>query len=196
MATSSQCEIRGLSEIFFDSIIETDDKRLNISLEQTNQETKKGRGMYVSIIRRDNLCTFTRILSGWNKIGGRGSIFLLVFIDLHFKTKTGILIEVFNARSFKWWAFDKDSPEGRKIESLTSTAGYSQLIDQQKHITNTSSSCIDLVSTTNSSFLKDSGIELSLFDICHHNIIFGKARPKISLLSPYTWKCGTMEKQM
>lgn len=54
MATSSQCEIRGLSEIFFDSIIETDDKRLNISLEQTNQETKKRRGMYVSIIRRDN----------------------------------------------------------------------------------------------------------------------------------------------
>lgn len=54
MATSSQYKIRGLSEIFFDSIIETDDKRLNISLEQTNQETKKGRGMYVSIIRRDN----------------------------------------------------------------------------------------------------------------------------------------------
>lgn len=64
MATSSQYKIRGLSEIFFDSIIETDDKRLNISLEQTNQETKKGRGIYVSIIRRDNLCTFTRILSG------------------------------------------------------------------------------------------------------------------------------------
>lgn len=64
MATSSQYKIRGLSEIFFDSIIETDDKRLNISLEQTNQETKKRRGMYVSIIRRDNLCTFTRILSG------------------------------------------------------------------------------------------------------------------------------------
>lgn len=64
MATSSQYKIRGLSEIFFDSIIKTDDKRLNISLEQTNQETKMGRGMYVSIIRRDNLCTFTRILSG------------------------------------------------------------------------------------------------------------------------------------
>ena len=48
----------------------------------------------------------------------------------------------------KWSAFHKDSPEGHEIESRA----------------NTSSSCIDLVFTTNSCFVKNSGVELSLFD--------------------------------
>ena len=36
----------------------------------------------------------------------------------------------FNVRSSKWFALDKDSPEGHENKSLTSTPTYSQLIDQ------------------------------------------------------------------
>ena len=142
--------------------------------------------------------------------------FLLVFLYLQFKTNTSlnsfvvtltyvfsnindlspdgsILINNFNARSSKWWPLDKDFPEGHEIESLTSTAGYSQLIDQPEQITNTSSSCIDLIFTTNSCFVKDSGVELSLFDKCHHNIIFGKVNLKIPLPA-YTREVWSYEK--
>ena len=55
------------------------------------------------------------------------------------------------------WAFDKNSPEGHEIKS---TAKYSQLINQPTHIANTSSFCMNLIFTMNSSFVKDSDVEL------------------------------------
>ena len=69
----------------------------------------------------------------------------------------------FNARSPQWWVVDKENNEGLKISFLTSSAGYSQLIDQPIHITKESSSCIDLIFTSNPSFISTSGVELSLY---------------------------------
>ena len=72
-----------------------------------------------------------------------------------------------------------------EIESLTFTTGYSQLINQPTHITNIS---------TYSSFAKDSGVELPLFNKRHHNIIFGKLSLKFPSFSLH--KCGIKKKQM
>ena len=47
----------------------------------------------------------------------------------------------------------KESNEGRGISFLTSSAGYSQLIDKLTHITLETSSCIDLIFTNNPSNL-------------------------------------------
>ena len=69
----------------------------------------------------------------------------------------------FNARSPEWWALDKENNEGREISFLTSSGGYSQLIDQPTHITKEASSCIDLICTSNPSFISASGGELSLY---------------------------------
>ena len=69
----------------------------------------------------------------------------------------------FNARSPQWWVVDKENNEGLKISFLTSSGGYSQLIDQPIHITKESSSCIDLIFTSNPSFISTSGVELSLY---------------------------------
>ena len=80
----------------------------------------------------------------------------------------------FNARLPQWWALDKEYNEDHEISFLTSSAGYSQLIDQPTHITKESSSCIDLIFTSNPSFISASGVELSLYEKCHHNLIFGK----------------------
>ena len=68
----------------------------------------------------------------------------------------------FNTRSPQWWALDKENKEGREISLLTSSAGYSQLINQPTHITKEYSSCIDLIFTSNPSFISASGVELSL----------------------------------
>ena len=48
--------------------------------------------------------------------------------------------------------------------------GYSQIIDKPTHFTNNSSSCIDLIFTSNPSIVVDSGIEKSLYISCHHDM--------------------------
>ena len=70
----------------------------------------------------------------------------------------------FNARTSKWWSSDKETFEGRAIHSLTTSAGYTQLIDQPIHVINNSSSCINLVFATNPDIICSSGAKLSLFD--------------------------------
>ena len=92
----------------------------------------------------------------------------------------------FNARSSQWRSLDKENNEGREISSLTS-AGYSQLIDQPTHITKEPSSCIGLIFTSNPSFISASGVELSLYEKCHHNLIYGKINFNVPLLPPYVW---------
>ena len=62
---------------------------------------------------------------------------------------------------------------------------YSQLIDQTTHITKESSSCIDLIFTSNPSFISASGVELSLYEKCHHNLIYGKINFNVPLPPPY-----------
>ena len=39
---------------------------------------------------------------------------------------------------------------------------------------NTSMSCIDLIFCTNQSVISNHGVDVSIFDKCHHNIIYGK----------------------
>ena len=101
-------------------------------------------------------------------------------------TACSVVTGDFNARSSQWSSLDKENNEGREISSLTS-AGYSQLIDQPTHITKESSSCIDLIFTSNPSFISASGVELSLYEKCHHNLIYGKIDFNVPLFPPYVW---------
>ena len=80
---------------------------------------------------------------------------------------------------------DRENSEGREIHSLKSTAGRSQLIDQPTHTTKDSSSCIDLIFTSNHSFISSSGVEVSLFEKCHHHLIYGKINFNVPLPPPY-----------
>ena len=91
----------------------------------------------------------------------------------------------FNARSTKWWKLDKENLEGREINIITRAAVYSQLINQSKHLTKYFLSCIDLIFTSNPNLINSSGVEMSLFEKCHHNIVYGKIDFKIPILTPY-----------
>ena len=51
----------------------------------------------------------------------------------------------FKARSSSWWSEDINTSEGTKLYSLTSSNGFSQLINETTHIQTNSSFCIDLV---------------------------------------------------
>ena len=78
------------------------------------------------------------------------------------------VIDNFNAGTSKRWSSDKETFSGRAIQALMTSSGYTQLIDQSAHV------------------ICNSGIELSLFDKCHHNLIFGELKFMIRL--PPTYK--------
>ena len=57
------------------------------------------------------------------------------------------------------------------------------MINKPRHFINESSSCIDLIFSSNTSFLKICESELSIYEKCHHNIIYGTLNFDIPLPS-------------
>ena len=107
--------------------------------------------------------------------------------SLHFKlTNTdhtspfsSVLIGDFNARCTNWWAAEIDSKAGKELDTLTSTARYTQLIDKPTHFFRYGCSCIDLIFCNKPELISEYGTDYSLFQTCHHNLIFGKINAKI-----------------
>ena len=68
-----------------------------------------------------------------------------------------------------------------RLNSLTSSAGYKQLINNPTHIINNSFSCIDWLVCKNQNLISNYAVDLSVFEKCHPNTIFGKINIYISL---------------
>ena len=68
---------------------------------------------------------------------------------------------------------------------IATTAGYSQLINKPTHFINGTSSCIDLIFSSNVSFIRNYGIEQSIYEKCHHNITYGTLDFNVPLPPPY-----------
>ena len=84
------------------------------------------------------------------------------------------LIRDLNAKSKNWYSHDKTSHEGNEIENVTAQFGLQQIIKEPTHISNTSSSCIDLILTSQPNLITDSGVDSSLHSNCHHQIVLAK----------------------
>ena len=95
------------------------------------------------------------------------------------------IIGDFNAKSFNWYSHDKTNFEGSNIESTTSQSGLHQLINEPTHLLQNSSSCIDLIFTSQPNIVVESGVHPSLHPNCHHQIIFAKFNLKIYYPPPY-----------
>ena len=76
----------------------------------------------------------------------------------------------FSAESNSWYRNDSTVTEGSKIDILTSTFGFHQIINEATHVLNNSSSCIDLTFTSQPNLVKESGVHSSLHANCHHQI--------------------------
>ena len=101
------------------------------------------------------------------------------------KPYLSIITGDFNARSSNWWSKDIDTPEGLKLFSLTSSNGFSQLINEPTHIQGNSSSCIDLIFTNQENLSVNSGVHTSLHPNCHHQITHSSFNLNIYYLPPY-----------
>ena len=91
----------------------------------------------------------------------------------------------FNAKSSNWWQSDSNTHEGLQIDSLTSYYGFHQLISEPTHVLANSSSCIDLIFTSQPNLVAESGVLSSLHNNCHHNIVFVKFNLDIEYPQPY-----------
>ena len=69
---------------------------------------------------------------------------------------------------------DSTNFEGITIENVTSQFGLSQIIKEATHLLESSSSCIDLIFTTQPNLVVESGVHSSLYPNCHHQIVFAK----------------------
>ena len=81
------------------------------------------------------------------------------------------IISDFNAKSCNWYSHDKTNFEGSTIESITSQFELHQLINEPTHLLQNSSSCIDLIFTSQLNIVVESGVHPSLHPNCHHQII-------------------------
>ena len=95
-----------------------------------------------------------------------------------------IILGDFSARSKCWWSLDKQSKEVGSLFLISSTSGYTQLINSTTHIIGNSSSCIGFILTQQPNQVTSSGVHASLHN-CHHQITFAH----ISLLIGVNWSC-------
>ena len=95
-----------------------------------------------------------------------------------------VLIGDLNAKSKNWYSHDKISHKGNEIENVTAQFGLQQLVKEPTHISNNSSSCMDLIFTSQPNLITDSGVHSSLHPNCHHQIVFAKLNLYIAYLPP------------
>ena len=96
-----------------------------------------------------------------------------------------IVMGDFIACCSRWWQKDITNSAGQEINSLTLSAGYKQTIDKPTHIVNNPMSCIDLLFCANQNAISNYGVDVSIFDKCHHSIIFGKVNVCVPLPPVY-----------
>ena len=91
----------------------------------------------------------------------------------------------FNARSVSWWSNDINTTEGLKLSSMSSSVGFTQLINEPTHIQSSSSSCIDLFFTDQPNLSVNCGVHASLHPNCHHQIVYSRFNLDIYYPPPY-----------
>ena len=72
-----------------------------------------------------------------------------------------------------------------KVLKLTSQFGLQQLSKEPSHILTDSSSCIDLLFTSQPNLVMESGVHSSLDQNCHHQIIYAETNFKVFHPPPY-----------
>ena len=87
------------------------------------------------------------------------------------KPSLSVVTGDFNARSSYCWSNDINSTEGTNLFSLTSSSGFSQLINEPTHFQNNSSSCIELILTDQPNLSVNTGVHSSSHPNCHHQIV-------------------------
>ena len=75
--------------------------------------------------------------------------------------------------SHNWWSEDLGDHCGFELDSLSSISGFTQLIKDPINLEpNKQATCIDLIFTSQPNLVSYNGVHLSLYETCHHQLIF------------------------
>ena len=142
---------------------------------------------HIPLIKRDDLCTLDNCLVTEIRSQNEKCFFSCIYRSPsqnrdeseNFSLKFDLLLNKindefplcsvitgdFNARRSRWWKNDITNLTGEEIDTLTSSAGYAQIIDKSTHILYNSMSCIDLIFCTNKSIISNHGVDFQFFDV-------------------------------
>ena len=81
-----------------------------------------------------------------------------------------VVLGDFNERMQGWYQNDITTFEGCKVDITTSQFGLRQTIKEPTHNLSNSTSCIDLIFTSQPNLVMHSGVHPSLHLNCHHQI--------------------------
>ena len=104
-----------------------------------------------------------------------------------------VVIGDLNPKSKNWYSSDRTTYEGNIIETIPSYFGLHQLIHDPTHI---SSSCKDLIFTSQLNMVVNSGVYSSLHANCHHQFVFAEFDLKNIILHRTNMKYGTTKRLM
>ena len=96
-----------------------------------------------------------------------------------------VLPSDFNAKCTNWYQDDKTNFQEIAIENISSQCGLYQVINKRTHILENSSSFIDLIFTSQSNLITESGVHPSFCPTCNRQVIYAKFDLKIHYPPPY-----------
>lgn len=96
-----------------------------------------------------------------------------------------VVLDDFSAKSKSWCKNDIISPESFMFDVVTSNYSLRQLVQEPTHILNYSSSCRNLIFTSEPNLVLENGVHSSLYSGCHHKIFFAKYNLSILYPPPY-----------
>ena len=96
------------------------------------------------------------------------------------------LLKNFNARCRSCWAGDVNSNAGKELDSLTFIAESIQLIDKPTHFFSGGPFYIDLIYCNKPKIVSEYGVDHSLFQTFHHNLISAKVSADMPLPGSYS----------
>ena len=93
----------------------------------------------------------------------------------------------FNVKFSKWCSIHKTTPEGAKLDNLTSQYELTHFLKIPTNIFENYRSCIDLIFTSQTNLVVEVGFGLHpyLHGNCHHQIIYSKFDLKTFYRRPY-----------
>ena len=94
--------------------------------------------------------------------------------------------EDLNAKCTNWWIDGTDNRCGLELYTMSTLLGFSQLINMPTNFEpNKNPSCIDLIFASQPNLVFESGTHSSLYNTCHHQIVYAKLSLKIHFPPPY-----------
>ena len=95
------------------------------------------------------------------------------------------LVGVSTSKYATWYSKDNSKIECSNLRLLRVQFVLNQIINEPAHVTKNSSTCIDLLFTSQTNLVTELGVHSSLYQNCHHQISFAKFHLRIFDPPPY-----------